>query len=111
MGRAANNPKRRIAPLGSYDTATLSRKARYIGSGHHKKYPADYAFVPPTAPRANKSLCDAKRIVNRQEAFRLLVAGLARGMLSTFSVRGLPKYIWAVDENGDVYEAKLDAQG
>jgi hypothetical protein len=111
MERAANNPKRRIAPQGAYDTAALSRKVRYIGSAHHKKYPADYDFDPPVAPRPNKSVCDSKRIIKRQEAFKLLLAGVSRGVMSTFSVKGLPKYILAVDENGDVYEAKLDAQG
>ena len=97
--------------MGAYDIAALSRKVRYIGSGHHKKYPADYCFVPPTAPRPNKSLCDAKRIIKWQEAFDLLLAGIARGMMSTFRVRELPKYVWAVDENGDVYEAKLGTGG
>ena len=29
-------------------------------------------------------------------------------MVSSFSVKGLPKYIWAVDDMGEVYEAKLD---
>ena len=108
MARTANNPQRRIAPPGTTDIAVLSRKVRYIGSAHHKKNPADYGFNPPTAPRGNKSLCDGKRIVKWREAFKLLRGGIARGMMSTYCVKGFPKYIWAVDEGGDVYEAKLD---
>ena len=32
-------------------------------------------------------------------------------MVSSFRINELPKYIWAVDEDGEVYEAKLDSQG
>lgn len=84
---------------------------RYIGTGHHKKYPADYCFSPPVAPRPSKSVYDDMRIVKRREAARLFRSGIARGMLSSFAIDRFPKYVWAVDEHGEVYEAKLDSQG
>ena len=109
VARHSNNPKRRIAPPGSCDLERLRRKARYVGSAHHKTRPADYCFDPPTAPRPHKSVCDDIRIIKCREARRLLRSGIARGMVSRYRVDGLPKYIWAVDEAGEVYEAKLDA--
>lgn len=109
MARNSNNPKRKIAPLGSCDIERVLRKARYAGSAHHKTRPADYRFDPPTAPRPHKSVCDDIRIIKCREARQLLRSGVARGMVSRYRVEGLPKYIWAVDEAGEVYEAKLDA--
>ena len=105
-----NNPKRRIAKLGSYTRAQLdglAAAARYSGSPHHKIRPADYDFNPPVAPRPSKSVCDAKRPVRRDEAQKLLQAGLRLGMASSHTVREWPKYVWTVDDSGDVYEAKL----
>ncbi|GEO80577.1 hypothetical protein ROR02_07080 [Pararhodospirillum oryzae] len=32
------------------------------------------------------------------------------GMVSRFDAGGVPKYIWAVDEAGDVYEAKTSPE-
>ena len=109
--RNANNPKRRIAPQGSFDPDHLVRRPRYLGSPHHKKYPADYGFNPPTAPRPHKSLCDGKRIVTLGEAEVLFRNGMKYGMVSRHEVNGFPKYVWTVDENGDVYEAKLGHDG
>lgn len=109
MARNSSNPKRRIAPLGSYDIDRLLRDARYVGSALHKTRPADYGFTPPTAPRPHKSVCDDIRIVKHREASELLRSGIALGMVSRYRVMGLPKYIWAVDVAGEVYEAKLDA--
>jgi hypothetical protein len=42
----------------------------------------------------------------KKEAARLLRQGIAKGMMSSFGQDGLPKYVWAVDEKGEVYEAK-----
>ena len=108
--RDSPNPKRRIAPQGSYDRAIL-RNLYYIGSNLHKKHPADYDFTPPVAPRASKSVCDDKRIVKRAEATRLFRSGIARRMMSSYSIDEFPKYIWAVDRYGEVYEAKLGSEG
>lgn len=104
-----NNPKRRIAQRDHYTPEDLEGFAavRYCGMGHHKTKPADYGFDPPVAPRPSKSVCDDKRVVNLDEAVRLFRSGVGRGMVSTHRVGGLPKYAWAMDEHGDVYEAKL----
>ena len=114
MNYAGNNPKRRIAPLGRFTQAELHRlaaSARYVGSALHKSKPADYGFHPQTNPRPSKSLCDKIRVVPLSEARQLLRSGFADGLISTHFRGSLPKYVWAVDADGEVYESKLGADG
>ena len=40
------------------------------------------------------------------EATLLLQRGIEKGMVSAYQPGSLPKYIWSVDEQGEVYEAK-----
>lgn len=112
MARAyrGNNRKRRIAKCSDFSAEQLARiaeQAQYGGSALHKSKPADYGLDPPVNPRPTKSLCDGLRVVRADEAQRLLLAGIHRGMVSACLVGGLPKYVWAQDAQGEVYEAKL----
>jgi hypothetical protein len=110
MKRAGNNPKRRVAPqdhLSDEAKVELARRARYIGSGHHKRNPADYG-LERTNPRPTKSLCDLLRVVPLAEAEELLQQGINIGMVSELAFEGFPKFIWSVDMEGEVYEAKTD---
>ena len=112
--RQGNNPKRRIAAAGSLaegDLESLIQAVRYTGSAQHKKKHADYDLDPPVSPRRSKSLCDGKRSIRLMEATRLFRQGLKRGMVSAFSEGDHPKYVWAVDEEGEAYEAKVGADG
>ena len=112
--REGNNPKRRIAPRGEIDIADLerfARRARYLGSAHLKRSPADWGFNPPTNPRPHKSLCDGSGAVRRREASALLREGFLRGMVGGLGAGGLPKYVWSVDSRGRVYEAKIGRDG
>lgn len=83
--------------------------ARYIGSAHHKSKPADYCFNPPANPRPGKSLCDGLRVIRKIEATRLFRSGIRSEMVSSYvdGNNGLPKYVWAVDKDGEAYEAKM----
>lgn len=109
--RQSNNPKRRIIPMNGVDPAFLHRlvrQARYTGSAHHKRSAADYGFNHPLAnPRPSKSLCDGNRTVKKNEAKALFHEGIRRGMVNSCPRNGLPKYVWAVDEGGRAYGAKL----
>ena len=67
--------------------------------------------APPTSPRPNKFLCDGKRIVKKEEAEKLFLQGLSRGMVSHYAENSFPKYVWAVDRDGKVYEAKVGEDG
>lgn len=112
--REGNNPKRRIAAAGSIDPEVLkelSERATYVGSANHKRYPGNYGFHPPSNPRPWKSMCDAHRIVSKEEAQFLLEQAVLKGMVSTLALDGIPKYIWSVDQNGAAYEAKIGNGG
>ena len=107
--RQSNRPDRRIIRFADLDAIELSRiasQAVYVGSANHKLHSADYGFHPPGNPRPSKSLCDDRRHILKKEAAQLLQDGIRHGMVSRFEVGQLPKYIWVVDQNHEVYEAK-----
>lgn len=107
-----NNPNRRIAPPGSVNSETLDRlsKARYTGVCYHKRQRSpDYGFAP--RPRPNKSLCDDLRPISISEATRLFRSGIRLGMVSEYMEHGLPKVVWAVDDDGEAYQAMLGGDG
>jgi hypothetical protein len=111
--RQGTDPKRRVAPAGtiSQDTWTNLGSARYTGSAHHKIRSGGYGFNPPVSPRPGKSLCDGLRIIARKEAVRLFCSGIRMEMVSSHVENGLPKFVWAVDHDGEAYEAKLGGDG
>ena len=109
--RQSERPDRRIAPTQSLSTLELDRilrSVRYVGTAYHKSRPADYGFHPPADPRPWKSLCDDKRTIRKDEAISLLRSGIDKGMVSLPKPGQVPKYVWAVDDDGEVYEAKTD---
>jgi hypothetical protein len=89
----------------------LAAEVTYTGSALHKRHPGDYGFHPPVNPRSWKSLCDGQRVVLKAEEADLLRHGVISGMFSDFPDDGMPKYVWSVDSDGEVYEAKIDSQG
>lgn len=113
--RQSNNPKRRIAPqnsLAKSEQDVLIKQSRYVGSAIHKRTPSNYGFHPPTNPRPSKAVCDDLRSIPSQEAQRLFIDGIRKSMISTYcEENGLPKYVWAVDEQGEAYEAKTGNGG
>ncbi|MBW8078871.1 MAG: hypothetical protein GJU76_12535 [Gallionella sp.] len=113
VSRPGNNPKRRIAPANYASNGVrrrLEASARYVGSGHHKRNPADYG-LPRTNPRPTKSLCDLARGILLAEAKLLMASGIRCGMFSEIHEGGFPKFIWSVSDRGEVFEAKTDTHG
>lgn len=109
MTRQGNNPKRRVIRIEEISPEIVQHllaKAVYVGSGHHKRYPLDYGFER-TNPVPSKSLCDMYKPVILSEAKALFEAGIKKGMVSDLSA-GLPKYVWSVNSDGIVFEAKTD---
>jgi len=107
--RDGNRPDRRIVPAKTYselELDVLAALATYVGSGLHKLHPGNYGFIPSVNPRPSKSVCDDLRPVALEEAALLLAKGVKAGMVSRFDPAGSPKYVWAVDGDGEVYEAK-----
>jgi hypothetical protein len=112
--RQSNNPKRRIADIRELSEEilrTILDKAIYVGSALHKRNPSDYGFHPPVNPRPHKSLCDDPKVISIAEARKLLEEGVRKGLVSTAMSEGLPKFVWSVDAEQEVYEAKLGNGG
>lgn len=107
--REGNRPDRRILRADAVSAETreaLKDRLCYVGSGLHKLRPGDYGFVPTHNPRPSKSACDELRSVLLSEARSLFLKGIELGMFSGFVEGGSPKYVWSVDDHGEVYEAK-----
>jgi hypothetical protein len=85
----------------------LIQRVRYVGSGHHKLKPGDYGFQPPANPRPTKSVYDDLRAIRLEEAQTLFRRGIDLGMVSAFAEGALPKYVWSVDDDEEVYETKI----
>jgi len=112
--RDGNNPKRRIAALDAFPPEFfewLATAAHYGGSANHKLRPGNYGFHPAQNPRPSKSLCDRARTILQQEAATMLARGISSQMVSSFCKGGFPKYVWAVDADGEAYEAKIGEDG
>lgn len=110
--RTGNDPTRRIASvdlLSEKERQELALGARYVRSAHHKTKPGDYGFQPPVSPRPWKSICDGRRVIRHSEAQGLFREGIRFGMISASQQEGLPKYVWAVDSEEEVYEAKVSS--
>ncbi len=107
--RTSFNPKRRIREDCDPDELKkLASRAIYKGSPLHKRNPGDFDLSPPAQPRLNKTLCDTIGLTSRAEAQRLLVAGIAKGLVSK-QVRGdFPQNIWSVTEDKTPLEAQLE---
>ena len=87
----------------------MKARVKYVGSGHHKRYPGDYGLTH-TNPRRTATVCDATRVLKLDEAESLLQQGIEKGMCSTaLAAEGMPKYIWSVASDGQPYEAKTSA--
>ncbi|QEP43551.1 hypothetical protein D5085_10725 [Ectothiorhodospiraceae bacterium BW-2] len=105
--RHSANPTRRLIAqqdISKEMIEVIFNHAKYISSGHHKRYPANYGFKV-TNPRL---LCDIDRVIKLEEAEVLSKNGIKHGMFSTPLLNGMPKYIWSVSDNSEVYESKTD---
>lgn len=112
--RQSSRPDRRIVDPSLVDDATkaiLVARLRHVGSANHKLHPGNYGFTPPQNPRPSKSPCDARRPVSFDEAAALFRRGIELGLISPIAAGGAPKYVWSVDGETQVYEAKSHGDG
>jgi len=113
--RRSFNPKRRVCSPDKLESrrdviASLGRP-EYRGNPAHKRNPGDFGLTPPSSPRLGKTLCDSVGVFTREEAQRLLTAGLDRGLFSNQERNGWPQYVWAVTPDNQPVEAQLEGNG
>ena len=82
----------------------MAERAGYSPSPYHKARPSRTVGA---APRPDKTVCGSLALPDCQDAADLLKAGILRGMISTQLRHGWPQNVWAVDDEGIVYEAQL----
>lgn len=91
-----------------------SKVAKYRGNPLHKRSPADFGLVPPSAARLSKTLCDTvnyfRGIGAKKHAQKLLEDAFTKGLLSTQQRGGWPQNVWCVLPDEMVLEAMLDDQ-
>lgn len=107
------NPKRRLltpaqAQARADEFGQLAARVGYGGNPEHKKNPGDFNLTPPSDPRQGKSLCDVAKIFEREEAVKLLQAGLRKGLVSDRMAGDWPKNVWSVTDDGFALEAQLE---
>jgi hypothetical protein len=104
------NPKRNIVdrcpPVAAL--RKLSERVAYAGNPEHKRDPGDFGLMPPSAPRADKTLCDEVHIFRRSDALAALREGVRKGLLSPATRGGFPQNIWSVTAEGIPLEAELE---
>ena len=107
--RHSSDPRRHILSRGGLtqdEKDTLVKAARYCGNGEHKRARLDHDIVRPVHGNTHKTLCDLERPITSREARRLFTEGIQMGMVSKKMMDGFPVRVWAMDEHGEVYEAK-----
>ena len=110
--RRVFNPKRTLVahkPEQS-ELAILAKKVHYVGNPEHKRNPGDFALTPPSAPRADKTLCDLAGIRLKSDAVSVLRGGVLKGLISDKKRGTFPQNIWSVNSERIPFEAQLDNQ-
>lgn len=110
--RRSYNPKRALVANkpDQAELTAMASKVTYSGNPEHKSNPGDFALIPPSAPRADKTLCDQAGIRSKSEALKVLRGGVLDGLISDQRRGRFPQNIWAVTSEGIPFEAQLDNQ-
>jgi hypothetical protein len=99
---------RPVNALSAEERDRLIKACTYEGHPHHKRRPGDFNLTPPAEPRFQKTLCDVDgvELTRWQEAQGLLERGIQNDLVSAKTKNGYPAHIWAVRDDGTVFEAK-----
>lgn len=109
--RSSDNEKRQLrqpAPAGD-ELSELARRISFQGSGKHKLQPRAFN-LEPASPAADDSFCDGHAGFSPDDMSRipaLLSRGIDAGLVGHRDIKGDPAVIWAVDDNGWIYEARI----
>ncbi|HEY0781389.1 MAG TPA: hypothetical protein VGE98_02960 [Thermoanaerobaculia bacterium] len=106
------NQKRALTPTKPQhaELQELALKVRYGGNPEHKRNPGDFELTPPSALRADKTLCEPAGIRLRAQALEALRKGVLRGLISVQRRGIFPQNIWSVTDEDIALEAQLDNQ-
>ena len=110
--RSKPKPRTSLAEMDSVrrdEIERLEKGARYRPSPYHKLHPHHPSGGQSTypSPRRDKTVCDGPTMDASLSPSELLSSGFRRGMVSEQKRQGWPQNVWAVDDEGAVYEAQL----
>ena len=107
--RRSNNQKRRLLPNPTLDyIEEFQQNLKYEGSSKHKKNPHLYGLPPFQGNRGDATLCDRDASFQRSH-WKLIPRMIQRGLQA--GLVGENGIIWAVADNGWIYEARLSNAG
>ena len=93
--------------VGGDELAHMETMATYRPSPYHKSGSSAAGLQSVPALRPDKTICDRPTSGSARNAADLLKSGFSRGMVSERRRGDWPQNVWAVDEEGIVYEAQL----
>lgn len=109
--RDSENDKRELRePMPSAaQRAALAARVKYEGSAKHKYSPRAFGLKP--APRAtDDTMCDVHAQFTPADMVRavaILQRGVMAGLIGHNTKQGDPTILWALDDNGWIYEARI----
>ena len=88
----------------------LAARVRYEGWSKHKFVPRAFGMEPYVGPPVDRTYCDAH--ANFQPADMALIPnwiqrGIAAGLIGANDAKGDPTIIWAVSDDGWIYEGRI----
>jgi hypothetical protein len=92
----------------------LAAKATFVEYSKHKKNPSAYGLKPWQGDQEDPSYCDEHAGFHKVDLARapmLLKRGIEAGLFGHASKKGDPSRLWAVDDNGWIYEAQITNPG
>ena len=96
-----------VGAVGGDELARMETMAMYRPSPYHKSDSSAAGLQSAPTPRPDKTICDRPTSGSARNAVELLKSGFRRGMVSERRRGDWPQNVWAVDEEGVVYEAQL----
>lgn len=109
--RSSDNEKRQLrTPVpGLSEREHLAQRVSFQGSGKHKLEPRAFK-LEPVSPDADDCFCDGHAGFTPQDMDRipeLMIRGIRAGLIGHRDTKGDPTILWAVDDNGWIYEARI----
>mgnify|MGYP003619388597 CR=1 FL=1 len=114
--RTADTEKRRLrTPVPDlYWLSHLANQVSYGPSSKHKLAPVRFGLLPYTGQKEDPTYCDAHASFSPSDMVRiptLLRRGILAGLIGHNDKHGDPTLIWAVDDNGWIYEGRITIPG
>jgi len=116
LPRQSVNEKRQLRePVPDFAVLTsLAGRATFQGSSKHKYRPGTFGMQPYSGKPVDCTYCDAHASflpLDTLAVSRWLQRGIEAGLIGANDSQGDPSMIWAVSDNGWIYEGRITIPG